>query len=121
PAGRDVRAGIDADMPRTRRDRRAVAADVVAEHPDRLRSRAMRGRALAVVLAFDFTPNPVHAPIYEAARRPSHGVRLQIRKAGSGPDSLKLVAAGKVDLGVLDIQDLAIARAAGTDVVAVAA
>src|SRR5918912_4410875 len=63
----------------------------------------------AVVVALDFTPNPVHAPIYMAARRPSHGVRLQIRKPGSGPDSLKLVVSGKADLGVLDIQDLAIA------------
>lgn len=72
-----------------------------------------------VVVALDFTPNPVHAPIYMAARRPSHGVRLQIRKPGSGPDSLKLVAGGKVDLGVLDIQDLAIAAAQGAGVVAV--
>jgi putative hydroxymethylpyrimidine transport system substrate-binding protein len=74
-----------------------------------------------VVVALDFTPNAVHAPIYEAAGRAAHGVRLQIRKPGSGPDSLKLVASGKVDLGVLDIQDLAIARARGTDVVAVGA
>src|SRR5919198_6442794 len=74
-----------------------------------------------VVVALDFTPNPVHAPIYMAARHLSHGVRLQIRKPGSGPDSLKLVASGKVDLGVLDIQDLAIARARGAQVVAVGA
>jgi NitT/TauT family transport system substrate-binding protein/putative hydroxymethylpyrimidine transport system substrate-binding protein len=73
----------------------------------------------AVVVALDFTPNPVHAPIYEAARQASHGVRLQIRKPGSGPDSLKLVATGKVDLGVLDIQDLAIAADQGVPVVAV--
>lgn len=74
-----------------------------------------------VTIALDFTPNPVHAPIYEAAKSESHGVKLQIRKPGSGPDSLKLVASGKVDLGVLDIQDLAIAREQGTDLVAVAA
>jgi putative hydroxymethylpyrimidine transport system substrate-binding protein len=74
-----------------------------------------------VTIALDFTPNPVHAPIYEAAKAESHGVKLQIRKPGSGPDSLKLVASGKVDLGVLDIQDLAIAREQGTDLVAVAA
>jgi putative hydroxymethylpyrimidine transport system substrate-binding protein len=74
-----------------------------------------------VVVALDFTPNPVHAPIYQAALRPSHGVRVQIRKPGSGPDSLKLVASGKVDLGVLDIQDLAIARQQGADVVGVGA
>ncbi len=75
-----------------------------------------------VTVALDFTPNPVHAPIYEAR---GHDVKIAIRKPGSGPDSLKLVASGKVDLGVLDIQDLAIARDRGphppTDLVAVAA
>jgi putative hydroxymethylpyrimidine transport system substrate-binding protein len=71
-----------------------------------------------VTVALDFTPNAVHAPIYEAS---GHGVKLAIRKPGSGPDSLKLVASGKVDLGVLDIHDLAIAREQGTDLVAVAA
>src|SRR4051812_46673307 len=77
-----------------------------------------------VPVALDFTPNAVHAPIYQAVRNGrdrQHGVRLHIRTPGSGPDSLKLVAGGKVDLGVLDIQDLAIARAQGTDVVAVGA
>jgi putative hydroxymethylpyrimidine transport system substrate-binding protein len=78
--------------------------------------------APTVVVALDFVPNAVHAPIYVAARRGfdrAHGVRLQIRKPGSGPDSAALVAAGRVDLGVLDIHDLAIARERGTDVVAI--
>src|SRR3954464_15546709 len=66
-------------------------------------------------IALDFTPNAVHAPIYMA------GDRLRIRKPGDGPDSLQLVASGKVDLGVSDIQDLAIAQQAGADVVAVGA
>jgi NitT/TauT family transport system substrate-binding protein/putative hydroxymethylpyrimidine transport system substrate-binding protein len=70
-----------------------------------------------LVLALDFTPNPVHAPIYAAARH----APLRIQRPGSGPDSLKLVATGKVDLGVLDIHDLAIAREQGTDLVAVGA
>jgi NitT/TauT family transport system substrate-binding protein/putative hydroxymethylpyrimidine transport system substrate-binding protein len=64
-------------------------------------------------IALDFTPNPVHAPLYMA------GDALSIRKPGAGPDSLKLVSSGKVDLGVLDIHDLAIAREQGVDVVAV--
>src|SRR4051812_2376668 len=68
-----------------------------------------------VSIALDFTPNAVHAPIYMA--EPA----LQIRKPGSGPDSLKLVSSGKVELGVLDIHDLAIAREQGSDLVAVAA
>jgi NitT/TauT family transport system substrate-binding protein/putative hydroxymethylpyrimidine transport system substrate-binding protein len=66
-----------------------------------------------VTVALDFTPNAVHAPLYMA------GDALQIRKPGSGPDSLKLVSTGKVQLGVLDIHDLAIAREQGVDIVAV--
>jgi NitT/TauT family transport system substrate-binding protein/putative hydroxymethylpyrimidine transport system substrate-binding protein len=69
-----------------------------------------------VTIALDFVPNPVHAPIYMAPAG-----ALKIRKPGSGPDSLKLVSSGKVELGVLDIHDLAIAREQGSDLVAVAA
>ena len=71
--------------------------------------------ARPVTVALDFTPNAVHAPIYLA------GNALKIRKPGTGPDSLKLVSTGKVELGVLDIHDLAIAREQGVDVVAVGA
>jgi NitT/TauT family transport system substrate-binding protein/putative hydroxymethylpyrimidine transport system substrate-binding protein len=77
-----------------------------------------------VTLALDFTPNAVHAPVFAAVengRDHAHGVRIEIRKPGSGPDGLKLVAAGKVQLGILDIHDLAIAREQGSDLVAVAA
>ena len=75
-------------------------------------------------LALDFTPNAVHAPIYAAARDGRdrrEGVELEIRKPGPGPDALKLITAGKVDLGVLDIHDLAIARQQGADLVAIGA
>jgi|SRR5829696_1333287 len=77
-----------------------------------------------VVLSLDFVPNAVHAPIYMAVRNGrdrENGIRLQIRKPGGGPDALKLVASGRVDLGVLDIHDLAIARQQGTDLVAIGA
>ena len=77
-----------------------------------------------VVLSLDFVPNAVHAPIYMAGRDGrdrAHGIRLQIRKPAAGPDALKLVAAGRVDLGVLDIHDLAIARQQGADLVAIGA
>jgi putative hydroxymethylpyrimidine transport system substrate-binding protein len=83
------------------------------------------GRELpTVALSLDFVPNAVHAPIYEAVRNGrdrAEGIRLQIHKPGSGPDALKLVAAGRLDLGVLDIHDLAIARERGEDLVAVGA
>jgi putative hydroxymethylpyrimidine transport system substrate-binding protein len=77
-----------------------------------------------VVLSLDFIPNAVHAPIYTAVREGrdrEHGIRLQIRKPTAGPDALKLVSAGRVDLGVLDIHDLAIARQEGADLVAMGA
>lgn len=77
-----------------------------------------------VRVALDFTPNPVHAPIYAAVRErldAHEGVRLRIETPGASPDSLKTVLSGRADLGVLDIHDLGLAVARGRDVVAVAA
>ena len=77
-----------------------------------------------LTLALDFTPNPVHAPIYAAARRGfdrRRGISIRIRPPGSAPDSLKLLAAGKADVAVLDIHDLGLARERGQDFVGVGA
>lgn len=78
-----------------------------------------------VGLALDFTPNPAHAPIYMATHEGldrSLGVRLNILVPGSaGPDTLQLLVSHRALLGVLDIQDLALARDRGADVVGVAA
>jgi putative hydroxymethylpyrimidine transport system substrate-binding protein len=82
------------------------------------------GKRPTVVLSLDFIPNAVHAPIYmakELHRDRAAGIDLQIRKPAGGPDALKLVASGRVDLGVLDIHDLAIARRRGSDLVAIGA
>jgi len=95
----------------------AIAAAGCGGNPREAAPPAPAAPAEPVVLALDFTPNPVHAPIYAAARRTD----LKIQRPGTGPDALKLVASGKVDLGVLDIHDLAIAREQGTDLVAVGA
>jgi putative hydroxymethylpyrimidine transport system substrate-binding protein len=76
------------------------------------------------VIALDFIANAVHAPIYAAVREGldrKRGVDLEIRTPGSGPDGLKLLAAGRVDMAVLDIHDLGIARDKGADVVGVGA
>ncbi len=70
-----------------------------------------------LTLALDFTPNAVHAPLFAAADEGA----FEIRQPGSGPDALKLVASGRAQLGVLDIHDLAIAQARGSDLVALAA
>jgi len=86
--------------------------------------RGAKGALPEVDLALDFVPNAVHAPIYAAVRGGldrRQGIRLRIRRPGSGPDALKLVASGRVAVGVLDIHDLAIARERGLDLVGVGA
>src|ERR671914_269644 len=55
-------------------------------------------RPQSLSVALDFTPNPVHAPIYAAVRERhdrAEGVRIRIRPPGSRPDSLKLLTAGR--------------------------
>jgi putative hydroxymethylpyrimidine transport system substrate-binding protein len=82
------------------------------------------GGTQRVVLALDFTPNAAHAPIYLAAHQgydKREGIKLSIRAPGSGPDSLKLLTAGRADIGVLDINDLGLARERGEDLVGVGA
>jgi putative hydroxymethylpyrimidine transport system substrate-binding protein len=65
-------------------------------------------------LALDFQPNAVHAGIY-AARG------LEVRVPAASTDSLKLLAAGRSDMSVVDIHDLGLAREQGADVVGVGA
>ncbi len=71
-------------------------------------------------LALDFQPNAVHAGIY-AAEREGGDVNLEVRVPGASTDSLKLLAAGRADMAVVDIHDLGLARERGSDVVGVGA
>jgi putative hydroxymethylpyrimidine transport system substrate-binding protein len=64
-------------------------------------------------VALDFQPNAVHAGIYQSG--------LRIRVPGQSTDSLKLLAAGRADMSVVDIHDLGLAREAGSDIVGVGA
>ena len=87
-------------------------------------SPAAAERPEPVVLSLDFVPNAVHSPIFQAVRQGhdrANGVAIDIQRPAGGPDALKLVASGRVDIGVLDIHDLAIAREQGTDLVAIGA
>jgi putative hydroxymethylpyrimidine transport system substrate-binding protein len=77
-----------------------------------------------VSLALDFQPNAAHAGIYAAlgddldARRE---LDLRVRVPSASTDSLKLLAAGRVDVSVVDIHDLGLARQGGSDLVGVGA
>jgi NitT/TauT family transport system substrate-binding protein/putative hydroxymethylpyrimidine transport system substrate-binding protein len=64
-------------------------------------------------IALDFQPNAVHAGVY------SSGLRIRVPAAST--DSLKLLAAGRADMSVVDIHDLGLAREAGSDVLGVGA
>ena len=79
-------------------------------------------RSRATVL-LDFTPNAVHAGIYMARAR--HDERRRPARRSASPsastDALKLLQAGRVDLAILDIHDLGLARQAGADLVGVMA
>ena len=75
-------------------------------------------------LALDFQPNAVHAGIYAAERLGldrENGVDLEIRVPAASTDSLKLLAAGRADMAVVDIHDLGLARERGQDVVGIGA
>jgi len=71
------------------------------------------GGAERGTLALDFQPNAVHAGIYASG--------LNVRVPAASTDSLKLLAAGRADMSVVDIHDLGLAREAGSDVVGVGA
>jgi putative hydroxymethylpyrimidine transport system substrate-binding protein len=82
------------------------------------------GGAPQMTLALDFQPNAVHAGIYTAKRLGldrENGVELEVRVPSASTDSLKLLAAGRADIAVVDIHDLGLARERGQDVVGIGA
>jgi NitT/TauT family transport system substrate-binding protein/putative hydroxymethylpyrimidine transport system substrate-binding protein len=81
------------------------------------------GASREATLVLDFAPNAVHAPLYLARERglfERGGVDVEIRAPGASTDAPKLLSASRTDFAILDIQDLAIARERGLDLVAVA-
>ncbi|HET9196816.1 MAG TPA: ABC transporter substrate-binding protein [Solirubrobacterales bacterium] len=73
-------------------------------------------------LVLDFVPNAVHSGIYAALARgwyDDEGVALRVQAPGESTDAPKLLGAGRVELAILDIHDLGIARERGIDLVGV--
>lgn len=78
----------------------------------------------ALDLTLDFAPNAVHAGLYVAQERGlfrDADLAVRIRVPGSGADGAKLLAAGRTDLAIMDIHDVALAREEDADLVAVGA
>lgn len=77
-----------------------------------------------VTLALDFQPNAAHAGIYAATGAGldrDRGLAITVRTPSASTDSLKLLAADRADLAVVDIHDLGLARERGADIVGVGA
>src|ERR671919_2855180 len=75
-------------------------------------------------LALDFQPNPAHAGIYSALGDDidaDRGLDLRVRVPSASTDSLKLLAAGRADISVVDIHAPGLARQEGADLVGVGA
>jgi ABC-type nitrate/sulfonate/bicarbonate transport system substrate-binding protein len=75
-------------------------------------------------LVLDFTPNAVHAGIYSALARGydrGEGVHLHVVAPGASTDSVKLLETERANFAILDIHDLALARARGKDIVGIMA
>jgi putative hydroxymethylpyrimidine transport system substrate-binding protein len=68
----------------------------------------------SATLVLDFTPNAVHAGIYTALARGydrAAGVNLHVITPAASTDAIRLLATGRANFAILDIHDLAIARA----------
>jgi ABC-type nitrate/sulfonate/bicarbonate transport system substrate-binding protein len=72
-------------------------------------------------LLLDFAPNAVHAGIYLALARgydDAEGVHLDVQTPGQSTDGIKALLSGRVQMAIVDIHDLALAREQGRDLVA---
>lgn len=82
------------------------------------------GAPRGATLVLDFQPNAVHAGLYAAQERgyfEAEGIDLEIQQPSATADGAKLLAAGRADFAILDINDFGIARERGLDIVAIAA
>ncbi len=67
------------------------------------------GASSEATLVLDFTPNAVHSGLYAALERgwfAEEGLDLTIQPPGDSTDAPKLLAAGRADFAVMDINDL---------------
>jgi putative hydroxymethylpyrimidine transport system substrate-binding protein len=106
------------------RCRSAIAAMLVAIALSACGSASRTGSARPVTLMLDFNANAVHAGIYAALAHGydrEQGITLRVLPPPSPVDSIKFLEEGRVDFAILDIHDLALARAHGEPLQAIMA
>ncbi len=73
-------------------------------------------------LVLDFTPNAVHVGIYMALAHhldTRNGIDLHVEIPGASTDAISELEAGRVNFAILDIHDLALARAKSAPIVGI--
>jgi putative hydroxymethylpyrimidine transport system substrate-binding protein len=104
----------------------AVAASIVlcacsSSHGPRASGHGGR-RVQSASMVLDFTPNAVHVGIYTALARhldTRNGIDLHVEVPGASTDAISELEAGRVNFAILDIHDLALARAKGAPIVGI--
>ena len=82
------------------------------------------GASREATLVLDFTPNAVHSGLYAAVERgwfEEEGLDLEIQPPGDSTDAPKLLAAGRTDFAVMDINDLGTAAERGFELAPIGA
>ncbi|MDQ2675657.1 MAG: ABC transporter substrate-binding protein [Actinomycetota bacterium] len=82
------------------------------------------GASREATLVLDFTPNAVHAGLYAALERgwfAQEGLDLTLQQPGDSTDAPKLLAAGRAEFAVVDINDLGTAARRGFALTPIAA
>ena len=82
------------------------------------------GASREATLVLDFTPNAVHSGLYAALERgwfEDEGLDLKIQPPGDSTDAPKLLAAGRTDFAVMDINDLGAAAERGFELAPIGA
>jgi NitT/TauT family transport system substrate-binding protein len=77
-------------------------------------SRAERGK---IRLALNWKPEPEFGGFY-AAPYAQHGLNVEILPGGAGTPTVQMIGAGSAEFGIVEADEIVIARARGNDVVA---
>lgn len=75
------------------------------------------GKSSKLRLALNWKPDPEFGGFY-AANYATHGLDVEILPGGSGTPTVQMIGAGSADFGIIEADELLLARARGNDVVA---
>src|SRR5580704_17726949 len=75
------------------------------------------GKTSKIQLALDWKPDPEFGGFY-AADYAKHGLDVEILPGGAGTPTVQMIGAGSAQFGIVEADEILLARARGNDVVA---